>query len=81
MQTRIVKQWTAQTLPSDWFKRQQADQKATAQLEENVKAIISQVRQNGDAALIGFAEKFDRAKLTPQTLKASADEIKEPTAM
>ncbi|MGD6809840.1 MAG: histidinol dehydrogenase [Candidatus Bathyarchaeia archaeon] len=77
MQTRIVKQWTAQTLPSDWFKRQQADQKATAQLEENVKAIISQVRQNGDAALIGFAEKFDRAKLTPQTLKASADEIKE----
>jgi len=77
MQTRIVKQWTTQTLPSDWFKPQQADQNATESLEETVKTITSQVRKDGDKALIEFAEKFDKAKLTPQTLRVSAQEIKE----
>ena len=77
MQPRIVKQWTTQTLPSDWFKPQQADQNATESLEETVKTIISQVRKNGDKALIEFAEKFDKAKLTPQTLRVSPQEIKE----
>jgi histidinol dehydrogenase len=77
MQTGIVKQWTAQTLPLNWFRRQQADQKAIMQLEENVKTILAQVRKNGDEALIGFAEKFDKVMLTPQTLRVSADEIKE----
>ncbi|MCL2642057.1 MAG: histidinol dehydrogenase [Candidatus Bathyarchaeota archaeon] len=76
MQTRIVKQWTNQTLPLDWFKPQQADQKAAESLEETVKTIISQVCKDGDKALIEFAEKFDKAKLTPQTLRASAEEIK-----
>jgi len=77
MQTRIVKQWTTQTLPPDWFKPQQADQKAVECLEETVKAIIGQVRKDGDKALIEFAERFDKVKLTPQTLRASAEEIKE----
>jgi len=77
MQTRIVKQWTTQTLPSDWFKPQQTDQAAVECLEETVKAIISQVRKNGDKALVEFAEKFDKAKLTPQNLRVSTEEIKE----
>jgi histidinol dehydrogenase len=77
MQPRIVKQWTTQTLPPDWFKPQQADQKAIECLEETVKAIISQVRRDGDKALIEFAEKFDKAKLTPNDLRVSRDEIRE----
>ena len=77
MQTRIVRQWTTQTLPSDWFKPQQVDLKSVECLEETVKNIISQVRKDGDKALIEFAEKFDKAKLTPQTLKVSVEEIKE----
>ncbi|MDR2708176.1 MAG: histidinol dehydrogenase [Nitrososphaerota archaeon] len=77
MQPQIVKQWTTQTLPSNWFKLQQADLKSVECLEETVKNIINQVRLNGDKALIEFAERFDKVKLTPQTLRVSAEEIKE----
>ena len=47
-----VKIWKAEALPPDWFKRQKADQKAAQQVESDVKAIISQVKENGDKALI-----------------------------
>lgn len=78
MQVRTkINVWQTKNLPPNWYKRQQVDKKATEQLETNVKGIISQVRENGDKALIEFAEKFDKAKLTPKTLKASAQEFKE----
>ncbi len=77
MQKGIVKQWTAQELPSDWFKRQQVDQKATQELEDSVKAIINQVKQDGDRALIEFAKKFDKAELSFKTLKVRPAEVKE----
>ena len=72
-----VKVWNSKQLPSDWFKRQQADQKATADLEATVKAIMAQVKTDGDAALLEFALRFDKATLTPATLKASPEEIQE----
>ena len=72
-----VKIWKAEALPQDWFKRQKADQKAAQQVESDVKAIISQVKENGDKALIELTEKFDKAKLTTKTLKVKAEEIKE----
>jgi histidinol dehydrogenase len=72
----LVKVWDSKQLPADWFKRQQVDQKATADLENNVKAIINQVKTEGDKALLEFALKFDKAKLTPETLKVSPEEIK-----
>lgn len=78
MQKQVqVKIWKAEALPSDWFKRQKADQKAAQQLENDVKAIINEVKEKGDKALIELAEKFDKAKLTPKTLKVTAEEIKE----
>lgn len=78
MQARAkIKVWQAQTLSSDWYKRQQIDQRATEQLENSVKTIINEVKQRGDKALIEFAEKFDKAKLTPETLRAEPEEIKE----
>jgi histidinol dehydrogenase len=72
-----IKVWNSKELPTDWFKRQKADEKAAQALQDSVKAIITRVRMNGDSALIEFAEKFDKAALAPKTLRASADEIKE----
>ncbi|HEY9759393.1 MAG TPA: histidinol dehydrogenase [Oculatellaceae cyanobacterium] len=78
MQTSIeVKLYKAKDLPQNWAKRQQVDQKATADLEASVKNIINQVKADGDKALLEFALRFDKAKLTADTLKASAEEIQE----
>jgi histidinol dehydrogenase len=73
----IVKLWDSKQLPPDWFKRQQADIEATQTLQNNVKSIVNQVRTAGDKALLDFAFKFDRSKLTPSTLRVSSEEIKE----
>ncbi len=40
-------------------------------------AIIEEVKQNGDHALIRFAKKFDGAQLSPATLRVSDEEIVE----
>jgi len=72
-----VKIYKSDALPSDWWKRQKADTQASQQVEDSVKAIIGQVREGGDKALIELALKFDKAKLTPQALKASQEEIRE----
>lgn len=72
-----VKVWNSKELSPDWFRRQQADQKATQELEGNVKAIIEQVKAGGDRALVEFALKFDKAELTPKTLKVRPEEVKE----
>jgi histidinol dehydrogenase len=72
-----MKIWKAEELPPDWFKRQRADQKATQQLEDSVEAILNQVKENGDQSLIDYAEKFDKAKLTKNTIRVTAEEIEE----
>ena len=72
-----VKVWNSKELPADWFKRQQADQKAILELENNVKAIINQVKAEGDEALVEFAQKFDKAELNSRGLKVKPSEIKE----
>jgi histidinol dehydrogenase len=78
MQERnIIRVWQTENLPSEWYRRQTADAEATKQLESSVKAIISQVRETGDKALIEFAEKFDKAKLSAETLRVTSEEIQE----
>src|SRR5512137_1486181 len=72
----IVRVWDSKQLPADWFKRQQADVKATQHLEANVKSIINQVKTEGDKALLELALKFDKAKLSPESLRVSTEEIK-----
>jgi histidinol dehydrogenase len=72
-----VKVWNSKELPTDWFKRQQADQKAIQELENNVKAIINQVKAEGDEALVEFAQKFDKAELNSRGLRVKPSEIKE----
>ncbi|MCW3995422.1 MAG: histidinol dehydrogenase [Candidatus Bathyarchaeota archaeon] len=73
----VMKVWSSKELPADWFKRQKADEKAAQALQDSVRAIIAQVRKDGDGALLELALKFDKATLTPQTLRVSAKEIKE----
>lgn len=78
MQTGLnLKVWSTSQLPEDWFKRQQVDQQATAELESAVKTIISEVKAQGDPALLDFALRFDKAQLTPETLRVSPEEIQE----
>ncbi len=52
---------------------------AKRESEEDVaqaaRAIIADVRENGDAALIALSAKFDKATLTPGKLRLSQDEI------
>ena len=46
-----------------------------AAIEETVKAIIADVRQRGDLALIELTRQFDRLQLTADNLEVSAAEI------
>ena len=45
----------------------------------NVNSIVAEVlddiRQNGNAAVLKYTEKFDGAKLTPETMKITSEEI------
>jgi histidinol dehydrogenase len=72
-----VRVWKSEALPADWFKRQKADEKVVQEVDCSVKAIINQVKANGDAALVEFALKFDKAELNLRALKVKAGEIKE----
>ncbi len=49
-------------------------------VNETVAAILKDVRTRGDAALIDYTERFDRLKLTPGTLRISANEIADAEA-
>ena len=40
-----------------------------------VAAIVADTRARGDAALIDYTERFERVRLTPETLRIGADEI------
>ena len=72
-----VKVWNATALPPDWFKRQTPDERTNERIESDVKAIISKVAKNGDAALIELTEKFDKTRLTAKDLRVKPAEIKE----
>lgn len=44
-------------------------------IEDKVRRIIEDVKNEGDEALIRYTRKFDRVKLTPKELRASEGEI------
>ncbi len=48
---------------------------ASVEVNDTVAAIIAQVREDGDAAVIALTEKFDGLSLTPETLRFSESEI------
>lgn len=52
-----------------------AKREVEANVGDVVAAILKDVRQNGDAAVIAYTEKFDRLSLTPETLRVRAEEV------
>ena len=63
--------WNAKQLPPDWFKR---DAALDESVENDVKAIISEVRKKGNLALAKFTLKFDKAKIIPKNLRVTPEE-------
>lgn len=47
---------------------------------ETVRDIVAEVRAGGDAALVALTNRFDKANVTPETLKLSAAEIDQALA-
>ncbi len=68
-----IRTWDSQELPRDWFRRAQSIDESVV---KDVKAIIAEVRKNGDAALMKFTEKFDKANVKPERLRIAQKEIK-----
>ena len=71
-----LKIFKTEELPADWFKRQKADPTSALELENSVKAIIAQVKADGDAALVELALKFDKTELTARNLQVRKEEFK-----
>lgn len=44
---------------------------------ETVGAVVNDVRQNGDEAVLKYTKKFDKVEFGPQTMKVTGDEIAE----
>jgi histidinol dehydrogenase len=61
------------------FLKELARRRATvsAEAEEVVRPILTEVREKGDTALLEYARRFDGASLTPGTLRVTADEVKQ----
>jgi histidinol dehydrogenase len=77
-----VKVWNAKELPSDWFKRtRMLDEKTVESIENDIKAIINDVKKNGDAALEKFTEKFDKVKMKAKNLRVTREEIRDAYSM
>jgi histidinol dehydrogenase len=72
-----VKVCKASALPLNWFNTKTPDEQTDERVENDVKAIISQVVKNGDAALIELTEKFDQARLEAKELQVTPKEIEE----
>jgi histidinol dehydrogenase len=67
-----IRTWNAKELPRDWFSRAQALDES---IENDVEAIMNEVRKNGDAALVKFTLKFDRAKLKVENFRVTKSEL------
>lgn len=45
-------------------------------VQKIVDSILANVKENGDKAIFEYTEKFDKIKITPETLKVTDEEIK-----
>lgn len=70
-----IKVWETSSLPINWAERALRLNGKT--LEKNVKAIIDEVKKQGDTALIKYTEKFDKTLLNTENLFVSNEEIRE----
>ncbi len=63
------------TFAADFEKLLYAKREEEEDVAQVVKAIIADIRKRGDAALIELTNRFDKADVTAETLKVSAEEI------
>ena len=77
MGRRLLKYiWKASALPENWIERVRASEKEKVQsVERTVKAIINEVKKQGNSALIKYTKKFDRTKLDAEKLQVAIKEI------
>ena len=66
---------TAADFETDFSALLSAKREESPDVDHIVAGIIADVRDRGDAAVIELTEKFDRLKLTPETLAFSPEEI------
>ena len=58
-----------------FLRLRESKREAEEDVSRAVKDIVAEVRTKGDAALIDYTARFDRAELTRETLRVGADEI------
>ena len=72
----IIKVWDASSTKINWIERAKAF-KESSKVEKQVKAIIEEVKNHGDAALISFTKEFDNIQLKAEDLRVTPEEIEE----
>jgi len=51
-------------------------QQVPPKVAESVSAIVKGVKEGGDKALLDYTEKFDKIRLTPQTIRVGGEKLK-----
>ncbi len=74
MRTLQITEDTIQSILTDLLKRSPNNYTA---FESSVSEIIEAVRKDQDAAVFAYTERFDRARLTADTVEVNPEEIKE----
>lgn len=70
---KVVRLWeTSEEGREDLLKRSELD---IEEVTPSVEEIVSEVRKNGDHALLEYTKKFDRVELEPDGLKVSDEEF------
>ncbi|MDD6036202.1 MAG: histidinol dehydrogenase [Lachnospiraceae bacterium] len=74
MRTVRLTEETKKNILEDLLKRSPNQYK---EYTEKVEAILKDVQQNGDKAVFSYTERFDKAVLTPDTIRVTEEEIAE----
>ncbi len=74
MRTVRLTEETKKNILEDLLKRSPNQYK---EYTERVEAILKDVQENGDKAVFGYTEKFDKAVLTAETVRVTEEEIAE----
>ncbi|MCH5273867.1 MAG: histidinol dehydrogenase [Lachnospiraceae bacterium] len=74
MRTVRLTQETKKNILEDLLKRSPNQYKEYTQ---KVEEILKEVRERGDAAVFEFTSRFDKAELTPETIRVTEEEIAE----
>src|SRR5580704_9573811 len=67
----------AKTFEAEFARLLEGKREAEEDVSSAVKDIIADVRARGDAALVELSARFDRARLTPETLRLEASAVEQ----